>query len=294
MNEFGGRSVEISTGVPPIWEIPPILQEFSSAPAEITAPPVEITDTSPCIAPTDALAAPSVLWIHDRAPEASVVPHAVNEVATTEQPVTVIRGRNAAGRKLDIVQNNRHSEPELAVAAAAALTEGLPEHWVRVTAGDPGRYYYADDLWEPRFFAKARDSNLPTYSILKEISLAPEVRTAVNSDSVQTIARGLGYVSMHYIEPLAAISEHRTGRKIVVYPYQSGIDTHHISRMEHPLQRDKDGLREIAYCLRTMLHARGIEARDLTNRQLIVEEQPAGRRLHLVDTEHYRRTPSGK
>jgi hypothetical protein len=106
---------------------------------------------------------------------------------------------------------------------------------------------------------------------------------------IQEIAQHLGYTGVNFVEPLGATAHKITGRTAVIYPYQHGADSSGIAEAGHPLHDRDEGLKTLGYCINSLLRERGILNDDASDCQFIVEPHADGPRLHLVDTENYRR-----
>jgi hypothetical protein len=134
-------------------------------------------------------------------------------------------------------------------------------------------------------------------SVVNELQITRVVAEALADEKFQTQIRGLGFLSLELVKPVAGIVFKEEARKFIVLPYIAHDDI-----LIEIIERYKGrGLSERALeavnITRDTIEDLGIEPDELYDQQVLYKRERTGARLYLVDTESYywktKLTPKG-
>lgn len=148
------------------------------------------------------------------------------------------------------------------------------------------RMEYINRLKDPIMRENIRRVYFGYNSIVNEMLLVSKIRSLINSDEAQGIAKRYGCISIKFAEPLVGFIDKKHRKKNVIYSYIEG---------ERGVI-DYGDLVEMADRLANLFRKNGIEPYDLDRRQFVVTDTSDGKIVYLIDIEGYRKkavTPLG-
>lgn len=229
----------------------------------------------------------------------------------------------------DVVLNKDYPNQDIVQQLLTHVQSGIPQDWTVYdehfrTDPDATKNILVDNEDKPRFLAKIRKQASPQRlkraldklvpsdehsiftkkveyafnSVLNEFSLIRNVKEILASNEAQNIAIRIGFGNIRLIEPILALIERSSGRKIVFYEF---IDTDTVfwprtesNRIRRLFLDTKLDLFEKD--LSDLFKRNGIYPHDLGPHQLMTPKQSGSidNTLYLIDIEGYFRDPKNR